>query len=166
MIYQLEKKKDKKIIQNIKESQVITTSQNEKLNNRDNKEYLIVGFEQTLIILECSTTSISFLQQILFDNPDINICFLQNTKALLIEVVEIKNQEIEADERFIEEIKRFTSICCITSENKIKQVWSIISPVILGHFYEMDNNDKIIDFDESYSDSLFLLPLNLNHLVF
>lgn len=85
----MEKKKDKKIIQNIKESQVIIISQNEKLNNRDNKEYLIVGFEQTLIILERSTTSISFLQQILLDNPDINICFLQNTKALLIEVVEI-----------------------------------------------------------------------------
>lgn len=103
------------------------------MNNRNNKEYLIICFEKTLIILDHSIASISFLQQILFANPDIKLCFLQDTKALLIEAFEIKNQEIEADERFIEEIKRFASICCITSENKIKQVWSIISPVISGY---------------------------------
>lgn len=82
MIYQLEKKKDKKIIQNIKESQVIIISQNEKLNNRDNKEYLIVGFEQTNFLFFQLKDLLCFVKSI-YLYQDCQVEFVEEKKLKL-----------------------------------------------------------------------------------
>ena len=129
----LKEEEERKIIQNIKESQIIIFSQSEGLNEETENKYLILGFEKTLIILDQSTASISFLLKLVSINSEISVCFLNDTKKILKEKIEIHNQEIEPDGIFQEEIINFKNNCSIISNQTMIKIYSIICPCILGY---------------------------------
>ncbi|KAK8854151.1 hypothetical protein M9Y10_016708 [Tritrichomonas musculus] len=129
----IKEEEKQKIIQNIKESQLIIFSQSDRLKEGTENKYLILGFEKTLIILDQSATSISFLFKLVSINSEISVCFLSNTNNFVKEKIEIHNQEIEADEIFQEEIINFKNNCSIISNQTMIKIYSIICPSILGY---------------------------------
>lgn len=95
-----EKQKNDIILPNIQKSKVIIIDQIETKNGVNNKKYLIFGFEKTIIIHKQSSSTESFLQDILSLNPDISVCLLSNID---IKIEKLKNAEV--DENFKDDIK-------------------------------------------------------------
>ena len=119
----IEKEEIKNIENNIKESKLMIISQYEK-NNEEN--YLILGFEKTLIFFEQS--SIAFFHDLLSINNKIPVCFLVN------KMVEVKNPEINPNPYFLDEIKAFKQQFLIPKSTKDTQkLYSDIVTCISGY---------------------------------
>lgn len=154
----LKEEENQKIIQNIKESKVIIFSQDERLNEGTANKYLILGFEKTLIILDQSTTSISFINKLVSINSKMSVCFLSDTKNIVKEKIEICNQEIESDEIFQDEIKNFYNDCQIISKKAMGEAYSIIYPCILGYLIK-----KSYFQTQKYRIEKFILGIENDH---
>ena len=118
----------------VKKSKIIIIYQNKDLNEETQEDFLLIGFEKTLIIL--NQTSISFLTNILTKHTDLSVCFLNDTKNIIQK--KIKNHEIEIDENFIEEINSLQRIFLPKNKNKnkskiISRVLTYISPCISAY---------------------------------
>ncbi|KAK8872166.1 hypothetical protein M9Y10_007928 [Tritrichomonas musculus] len=117
---------ENKITQNISNSQLIVIDQNHEFNEIAKKQYLIVGFEKTLIILEKSLKTESYLSELLSNNSNIPICNLSNSK-----LSSIKNLEIPVDSIFIDEIQSFEK--CFTELHEKCLISQLIAPCICGY---------------------------------
>ncbi|KAK8871784.1 hypothetical protein M9Y10_007525 [Tritrichomonas musculus] len=129
----LNEEEKRKIDQNIKDSPIIIFSQDKSLNRQTGQRYLFVGFEKTLIILDQSTTSTSFLHDIFSNNKKISVCFYSNTKKYVNQILKIKNHEIESDLIFEEEIQSFGTKCSLIPELGLIKTYSVISPCTIGY---------------------------------
>ena len=107
------------IKQNIQNSKVIIIDKNDLLNEKNKDKYLILCFEQTLIILKQSM--ISAVYTLLSNNLNLSVCFLKNTNEIFTE--QIENPKIEYDENFIKEIESFASVLKNIKNNGSYQFW-------------------------------------------
>ncbi|KAK8837500.1 hypothetical protein M9Y10_036497 [Tritrichomonas musculus] len=147
--------------ENIKKSNVFIIDQNERFNQKISKQLLILGFEQTIIILEQS--SFAFLSSILSINLNMSVCFLSNTRHVINENIKKKivNQEMEINETFKQEISNFQKEFRYASKKKIlkkicKYISQCISAYLIKKSYLQHNQyriEEIIDYIENYSIS-------------
>ncbi|KAK8892308.1 hypothetical protein M9Y10_029533 [Tritrichomonas musculus] len=135
----LEEKERQIIIQNIKESEILIFDKSETLNTKKKDKYLIIGFENTIIIVDESSSSL-----ITSINPEISAFYLYDNK----------------DENFNQEIENLTKAFNIIKGSKsLILLWSLITPCISGYLIkkgylqrnkyrieryikDLDNNEK------------------------
>ena len=132
----LPKDTDEKIKQNIKNSKIITIDQSEILNKEMNQRYFIVGFEKTLILLEQSL--LFYLSTLISENTELFICFLSNTKDIIINSININQKEIEVDSTLIDEMKSFKeNLKTFKLTGLMKQIWPIILQCISAYLIKI-----------------------------
>ena len=116
------------INQNIKESKVIIFDQIKYSNEETNENYFLIGFEKTLIIFDQISSLEYFLSSDSFCMSDLSFCFLSDTKSIIEERIEIKNNQIETDLIFLDEIQSFNNDLQIFKvKGSLIHIWSFIT---------------------------------------
>ncbi|KAK8839679.1 hypothetical protein M9Y10_031382 [Tritrichomonas musculus] len=120
----LAKMKNKKIFKFLGESKAVIVDQKDILNQKTKKQYLILGFEKTVIIIEKASTSIL---RTIFPNKN-NIATFYISESIHTD------QMISLDSTFLEEIQSFNDKFIIIKQPKeINEIWSIIVSCISGY---------------------------------
>lgn len=116
--------KNKKIFKFLGESKAVIVDQKDILNQKTKKQYLILGFEKTVIIIEKASTSIL---RTIFPNKN-NIATFYISESIHTD------QMISLDSTFLEEIQSFNDKFIIIKQPKeINEIWSIIVSCISGY---------------------------------
>lgn len=90
------------IYQKMNESKVIFIN---KFVYDEENSFLIIGFKETIIIVELN--SLSLLSTLFSNQSNLTICFLQNVKDIFSSQIKTKFQEIILDQNLKRHIKKF-----------------------------------------------------------
>ena len=153
------------IFQNLEKSKIVIISQVKEHNNIPNKQYFIIGFNQTIIIVE--QNSLFFLNSLFTASSNLKICFFENSKDLFITQIKINFQEVNITPIFEEEIYNFNQIISsgkIITQKSLGKMWKVISPCILGYLiYQSYQNlnerriNKINNFKINMNENEFII---------
>ncbi|KAK8870232.1 hypothetical protein M9Y10_008109 [Tritrichomonas musculus] len=94
--------KNQEVLENLKKSSIITIDQYEE---EKQDKYFILIFRQTLISIKQSSTST--IHKLLSIHPNLTICFLNNTKDIFDQLINIQYKLMQTHPKFEEEISNF-----------------------------------------------------------
>lgn len=142
--------KNPNIFENLKISKLIVVHYINK------KNIFVIGFEQTIIIVEIS--SISFIHQLFTQNSVLNICFFPNSKNYFDSYINLPYFEIEFNILLREEIAQFSrSLHLNQSTSSINKVWRDLQYCISGYLIQSSylklNKNRIQNFISEENDS-------------
>lgn len=121
----------------VNDSKLFIISQDEEYNQMMHCNYFIIGFENTIIILDISHKS--FFQNILSTYCKLPICILGDYVKIINELEICKyyqDHQIRADDIFNDEIHNFKMNLgskMRKKSNQINQFWKLISSCIIGY---------------------------------
>lgn len=120
------------IYQNFEKSKIVIINQYEDKYSKTKAKYFLIGFEKTIIIINQSSSD--FIQSLLMNNSELNICFISNTKSVFDDKFRIEYTEIEYETTFKNEISVFQNLSLIDSHDLDRiQIWKCIQHCIFGY---------------------------------
>ena len=121
---------NQQIFSNIKKSNAIVINHYQIQSSGKDDIYFIFGFEETIIIIHQS--NLLYANLILLINPDIQFCFIENTRNIFDQFNSVEYKEstnIRNEHNFQKEIYNFNKQFL----SKNSKFWKIIIPCITGY---------------------------------
>ena len=141
------KSEAKAVFSNFMESKIVII---DKYEEPDRNLYFILSFEKAIIII--NQLSFHLLQELFSSNPNLNICFLSNSKDSFDKLIYINYIELKCHSELKEEILSFSLNFKLKLQSKhiIKEIWGIIHPSLFGYLikksYSKLNKNRMEDF--------------------